>query len=130
DGRPDAAAPDQQPLVDHLLDGPAHGRPGQPEPLAHGHLVLERVARLEPTVHHGRAELFCELVVQRDRRAAVDPQVDGDRKGGHDLTITTNPGTSENVRTTLGREPGQTCWRRDSTVPTTTTAARRAAVTS
>jgi hypothetical protein len=40
DLRPDAALADQQPAVDQVPDGPAHGRPGQAEPVGQVDLVL------------------------------------------------------------------------------------------
>ena len=73
-----------RPCADELLDGPPHRRPREAQPVGHGDLVLEGVARLELPARDRRTQLLGQLVVERDRRLAVDADVNG---VGHGRTL-------------------------------------------
>jgi hypothetical protein len=75
-GGADSPPADKEALVDHLLDRAPDRRPRKTQPLAHRQLVLEGVPGFQLTLADGAAELLRELVVERDRRTAVDPEVD------------------------------------------------------
>ena len=72
DGGADAAPADEQPRIDELRDGAAHGGPGEVEPVGHGELVLEGVPGLEHPLVDRRHQLLRELVVQRDGAGPID----------------------------------------------------------
>ena len=76
DRRPQPATADEEALVDHLLDGPTDGGPGETEPSGEGDLVLEGVAGLEPAVVDRGGQLLGELVVQGYRGLALDDDVE------------------------------------------------------
>lgn len=75
DGRAEAPAPDEQALVDHLLDGAADRRARERKALCESHLVLEGVAGLEASVGDRGAQALGQAVVERDRRRPVDAHV-------------------------------------------------------
>lgn len=84
------AASHHQAFVDERLDGLADGGPGQAEPGRELDLVAEETAGGEAALFDGRLQLLRELVVERDRAAAVHTEFEGGGVGdgfGHGRSV-------------------------------------------
>jgi hypothetical protein len=66
-----AALADQQPAVDQVLDGPAHGRPGQAELVGQVDLVVQPRPRGQVTGLDELLEVLGDLEVEGDRAVTV-----------------------------------------------------------
>jgi len=73
----------EQPLVDQVLDGVPHRRPGQAEPVGQIDLVLEPRPRRQLTGLDQVLQVLRHLEVERDRAVPVHLDGRGDRVHGY-----------------------------------------------
>src|SRR5215469_1105369 len=84
--RPHTALTDDKPFVREPLNGLAHGRAADAEPLAQLHLIIETIARRKRARLDRLLEIPRDLEIERDRTRLVDwPSHNGGYRWSHAL---------------------------------------------
>ncbi|KAF5289076.1 hypothetical protein FQR65_LT20873 [Abscondita terminalis] len=104
----DPSPPDQEALVDELLDRPSYGRPGEPQVLADGDFVFEAGARGDDALSDCSLEAAGDLEVQGNGARAVEVFKQGARPyrfGAHGALLGAISGAGGCAGDALCRQP-------------------------